>query len=418
MSKSLSFFIGKRYASLGTRNQLVGFISRLSIIGLSLGVAILITALSIINGFENVVQERILGLVPHITVSSQRNSPLLSSEEWQPYREVIEGSAGVLNTSEQLQLQGMLYANARSKGVVLNGINPEQERSVSILNELIEKGDYNSLQAGEYNVIVGAGLAEFLQVDVGDSVMLASTVISISIMGEVPRQKRFTVSGIFSIGSKLDDNLAIVHMNDAQRVYRLGDNIHGLRVQVNDLFAAASIVQNLYFELPEAFSFSDWTRDYGSTYENIRVSKTLLGLLLFLLVAVAAFNVVVSLFMVVRDKQGDIAILRTMGTSFSTIRNIFLIQGFYIGLNGTGIGLALGIFFSLTVSDFFDWFVKAFNLDLLSADVYPVNYLPSQIQILDLVVVCGISLLLCVLATLYPAYSAAKVDPAETLRYE
>ncbi|MDC0598573.1 lipoprotein-releasing ABC transporter permease subunit [Gammaproteobacteria bacterium] len=418
MRKSLPLFIGKRYASLRAGNQLVGFISTLSVMGLSLGVAILITVLSVMNGFERELQQRILALVPHITISSARNEILLDAAEWENYQNIIDAYPGVQGSAPHLQLQGMVLANGRSQGAIINGIDPVQERSVSIIAEFVESGDYDSLQEGEFNILIGSGLATQLQLSVGDTLSLASTVIPITPLGEFTRQKNFTVSGIFKVGSQLDSNLAIVHMNDAQRLYRLGDKIHGLRVQVNDIFAVNNIIQNLNTQLPINFSYSDWTRDYGNIYENIRFSKTLVGLLLSLLVAVAAFNVVVSLVMVVRDKQGDIAILRTMGAPLASIRNIFLIQGFIIGLIGTGFGLVLGIIFSLTVSDLVAWLEVLLNIQFLSAEVYPVNYLPSQIQIKDLVMVCGIALVLSLLATLYPAYTAASVDPAEALRYE
>ena len=237
-------------------------------------------------------------------------------------------------------------------------------------------------------------------------------------MGEFPRQRSFTVGGIFTVGSQLDSNLALVHMNDAQLLYRLGDRIHGLRIQLNDLFASTTVIRNIQNQLAGDFNFSNWSRDYGNIYNNIQFSKSMVGLLLFLLIAVAAFNVVVSLFMVVRDKQGDIAILRTMGTSLGSIRNIFLIQGFIIALIGTLSGLILGILGSLYVSDFVAWLENVLNIQFLSADIYPINYLPSQLLGSDLLIVCSISILLSILATLYPAYSAARVDPAQTLRYE
>lgn len=418
MRRSVPLFIGSRYASLRARNLLVGFISILSVLGLSLGVAILITVLSVMNGFDRELQQRILGLVPHITVSTPRNNALLSSTQWLNLQDNIESIAGVTGTAPQIQLQGLLLANGNSRGIILNGIDPVQEQRVSIIEDFIVRGSYASLQQGEFNILIGDSMAEHLQLDVGESVTLASTQIPITPLGEFVRKKSFTVGAIFSIGSQLDNNLAIVHMGDAQRLYRLGDAIHGVRVQVENLFAVGSIGEDIRQQLPGNYSINYWTRDFGNIYENIRLSKTLVGLLLFLLVAVAAFNVVVSLFMVVRNKQGDIAILRTMGTSLSTIRNIFLVQGFIIGLIGTGIGLLLGIFFSLTVSDFVAWLETIFNIEFLSADIYPVNYLPSQIQLKDLFVVCSVSLFLSLLATLYPAFTAAKVKPAEALRYE
>lgn len=416
--RAVPLFIGRRYASLRSRNLLVGFISKLSVAGLSLGVAILITVLSVMNGFDRELRERILALMPHISVNTLPGYPLLTRNAWEDYLAAVEGFPGVRAAAPQVNLQGMLLANGRSRGIALSGVDPQAERRVSIIEDFVEAGSFGALEAGAYNILIGAGLAESLDVAVGDSVTLVSTEVPITILGGFPRKKVFTVAGIFRIGSQLDSNLAMVHLADAQTLYRLGERVHGLRIQLDDLFAAPSLGERLRAMLPLEVSLRYWTADFGNIYENIRLSKTLVGLLLFLLVAVAAFNVVVSLFMVVRDKEGDIAILRTMGTSIGTIRNIFLVQGFLIGLIGTLAGLVLGILFSLVVSDLVAGLERLLGIEFLSADIYPVNYLPSQIQLGDLVVVCGASLLLSLLATLYPAFRAARVKPAETLRYE
>ncbi|MDT8397256.1 MAG: lipoprotein-releasing ABC transporter permease subunit [Pseudomonadales bacterium] len=410
--------MGRRYTSLRAHNLLVGFISTLSVLGLGMGVAILITVLSVMNGFDRELQQRILGLVPHITVLSPRNEALLSSTDWELLQAIIDSRPGVTGSAPLIQQQGMLLASGRSRGALINGIDPVKEGQVSIIEDFITDGDYQSLSAGSFNILLGAALARDLRLRVGDPLTLASTQVPITPLGEFVRKKVFIVSGIFQVGSQLDSNLAIVHMADAQRLYRMGGSIHGLRVEVDDLFAVGDIGTAIEEALPGNFVLRYWTNDFGAIYENIRLSKTLVGLLLFLLVAVAAFNVVVSLVMVVRDKQGDIAILRTMGAPMDTIRNIFLVQGFIIGLIGTGLGLALGLFLSLSVSDLVAWLQTLLDMEFLSADIYPVNYLPSQIQWLDVLLVCGVSLLLSLLATLYPAFSAARVKPAEALRYE
>ena len=291
---------------------------------------------------------------------------------------------------------------------------PLSEQIAQQLEDMISDG---SLKPGE-RLPAERPLAERLGVSVGEKVTLVSTVVPITPLGEFIRQKQFTVSGIFRVGSQLDSGLAIAHMGDVQRVYRLGNTIHGLRLSVNDLFGVNSISQDIRANVSDNFLISNWTWEYGNIYENIRLSKTLVGLLLSLLVAVAAFNVVVSLVMVVKDKEGDIAILRTMGASLENIRNIFLVQGFSIGLMGTGFGLFLGLFFALTISDIVAWLEGLLGIEFLNADIYPVNYLPSQIQATDVFLVCMLSLLLTLLATLLPARSAAMVKPADVLRYE
>jgi lipoprotein-releasing system permease protein len=417
-SRSAALFIGSRYASLRSRNLLVGFISLLSVLGLALGVAVLITVLSVMNGFDRELQQRILALVPHITVTSARDQFLYSEEEWAQNLEIIKGTQGVRAVAPWTQLQGMLLANGNTKGVLLNGVVPEEEVKVSIIDRFMTAGKLDALRPGAYGIIIGTGLAELLGVTIGDRVMLVSTVVSIDPTGEVNRKRRFTVQGIFDVGSQLDSNLALIHLTDAQVLYRQDKRIHGYRIQIDNIFDSFAVTDNLRNALPEGFAYTDWTYNYGNIYENIRVSKTLVGLLLTLLVGVAAFNVVVSLIMVVREKQGDIAILRTMGTALGTIRRIFLVQGFIIGMIGTLLGVALGIGFSLVASDLVAGLEGLLGMRFLSSDIYPVNYLPTQIQALDVALVAALALTLSLLATLYPAARAAKVRPAEILRYE
>lgn len=414
----VSLFIGRRYASLRSKQALVGFISFLSIAGLAAGVAILVAVLSVMNGFDRELRERILALVPHLTVTSARNERLLDPEEWAPLRALLQETDGVVDSAPFLQLQGMLLANGRSKGILLNGIDPPEERRVSVIDDFVTAGSLDALEAGAYGIAIGTGLAEALGVAVGDDVMLVSTFVPITPLGESMRQKRFTVAAIFGVGSDIDGSLALVHMADAQRLYRLGSRIHGYRLQVEDLFDVYDIARELSMTLPGGFVLSDWTLDYGNIYENIRLSKTLVGLLLTLLVAVAAYNIVVSLVMVVRDKQGDIAILRAMGASKRVIARIFLIQGFLIGLAGTVAGLVLGTGMALAAGRALDWLESLLGVELLSADVYPVNYLPSELRLEDFVLVALLALGLSLLATLYPSSRAASARPAEILRHE
>jgi lipoprotein-releasing system permease protein len=418
MARAVALYLGGRYASMRSRNALVGFISLLTVSGLALGVAVLITVLSVMNGFDRELQQRVLGLVPHLTVTTPRLNALQTEAEWQPLRELIDRTPGVTGTAPFLQLQGMLLAHGHSKGILLNGVDPPQESAVSIINNFMQQGSLNELADREYRIALGSNLAEELEVGIGDRVTLVSTVVSITPMGEMTHSKPFTVAAIFGVGSQLDSNLALVHMADAQRLYRLGNDIHGFRVQTQNLFDVSQLTETLRASLPVELSYDDWTRSYGNIYENIRMSKTLVGLLLSLLVAVAAFNVVVSLIMVVRDKQGDIAILRTMGTGTHTIRNTFLIQGLIIGLIGTGAGVCIGVLLSLAIGDIVDAVQSLTGVQFLSADIYPVNYLPSQVQVDDVILVSVLALGLSLLATIYPATRAARTRPAEILRYE
>jgi lipoprotein-releasing system permease protein len=418
MSRSPALFIGSRYASMRSPNLLVSFISILTVLGLALGVGVLITVLSVMNGFDRELQQRVLALIPHMTVTTSRNVPLRNTDGWIDDLQLMLSNPRVTGAAPYLQLQGMLLANGHSSGILLHGIDPELETRTSIIDDFMAQGSLDTLAEGAYGIVLGSNLARTLEVGVGDSVNLVSTVVPITPLGEFTRQRRFTVMGIFTVGSQLDSNLAYVHMADAQRLYRIGDRIHGYRLQTTDLFAVFDIASNLRQSLSGEVSVNDWSRDYGGMYENIRVSKTLVGLLLSLLVGVAAFNVIVSLVMVVRDKQGAIAILRTMGTSLGTIRRIFLVQGFLIGLIGTGAGLVLGLVLTWSAAPLVDWIQALTGIEFLSSDIYPVNYLPTQIRIDDLVLVCALALLLSLLATLYPAARAARIRPAEILRFE
>jgi lipoprotein-releasing system permease protein len=416
--RQVAWYLGSRYASLRSRNLLVGFISLLTVGGLALGVAILVTVLSVMNGFDREMQQRVLGLVPHLTATTPRLNYLRNEEEWREARAIINQTPGVVATAPFMQLQGMLLANGRSKGILLNGVDPAQEAQVSIINNFMQGGSLTDLKDGSYYMAIGANLAKQLGVAIGDSVTLVSTVVPITPMGEFTRQKAFTVAAVFAVGSQLDGNLALVHLADAQRLYRLDKRLHGYRILTDDLFAVTDLADLLQTTVPMELDYNDWTRSYGNIYENVRMSKALVGLLLSLLVAVAAFNVIVSLMMVVHEKQGDIAILRTMGTSKSTIRNIFLVQGLFIGSIGTAVGVFIGVVLSLAIGDIVEVLQRLTGVQFLSADIYPVNYLPSEVRLADIALVSALALGLSLLATLYPAARAARTRPAEILRYE
>lgn len=416
--KMLSTFIGFRYGAIRSSELTTSFISRLSVIGLTLGVAILITVLSVMNGFDRELREKILALLPHMTISTMEGYALMSQEEWQPVIDQLVEVPEITGVAPQVSLQGMVLGNGKTKGVVVSGIEPQLEQSVSILDRYVEDGALNQLQPKEFNILIGSALAQELSVEVGDKIILVSTVSPVSFLGASIRRRGFTVAGIFTIGSELDSSLVYINIKDAQSLYLLGNGIHGLRIQLDDLFAVDQTGNQIRSLLPETSRTNNWIREYGYIYENIQLSKTLVGMLLLLLVAVAAFNVVASLVMIVRDKHGDIAILRTMGCSEKQVRRIFFVQGSLIGLMGTGAGLILGILCSLGVSDAVAWLQNMLGMNLLSADIYPVNYLPSQLSFQDCLGVVIVSFLLCLLATIYPAMSAARVKPAEALRHE
>lgn len=411
MFKPISLFVGLRYTRARRSNQFISFIAFVSMIGLTLGVAVLITVLSVMNGFDRELKNRILGMIPQATVSS---TEILT--EWQPLVDLAKKQEHVVAAAPFTQLQGMLTAQGQVAGIMVSGIDPKLEKQVSIVQNFMKQGSLEALKPGEFGIVIGQGMADGLGLTLNDKVTLVLPEASPSPAGIVPRFKRFTVVGIFSIGADVDSLVGYIALNDAARLLRLPDGAQGVRMKVDDIFAAPLVVNNMLNELPPNFYANNWTQTHGNLFSAIQMEKTLVSLLLFFIVLVAAFNIVSSLVMVVTDKQADIAILRTLGASPATITKIFMVQGVIIGAFGTLAGAILGITLALTIGDLMSWINTAFGLHLF--DAYFVNYLPSQLRWQDVVLVVGISLLLSFLATIYPAYRASKVQPAEALRYE
>lgn len=411
MFKPLSLFIGLRYTRAKRRSQFISFMSLSSMIGLMLGVAVLITVLSVMNGFDRELRQRILGMVPHATIDAVE--PM---QQWRKLVAVAERTPGVLAAAPLTQVQAMLTANGRVSGAMISGIEPALEARVSILPGMIKAGDMNALQDGSFGIVLGRQLAAQLGVGIGDSVTLVLPEASISAAGVVPRFKRFSVVGVFQVGAEVDGLLAYVHHADAARLLRIPGKVQGVRLKVDDLFAARQINEALLARLPPFFSGNDWTQTQGNLFNAIKMEKTMMSLLLLLIVAVAAFNIVSSLVMVVNDKRGDIAILRTLGATPGMVQRIFLVQGTVIGLGGTLAGTALGVLLSLTVSDLAAFYERLSGVHLF--DAYFVNYLPSQLLWSDVVWVSLTAFGLSFLATIYPARQAGRVQPAEALRHE
>lgn len=413
MLKTLPFTIGLRYTGAKRRNHFISFISAISMAGLTLGVAVLILVLSVMNGFDRELRERILGMVPHAALYSDGGL-----EDWQALAKQVGTKPGIAGAAPFVSIQGMMSYKGRVQGVMVNGVLPEWEEQVSILPNFITSGDFYSLKAGEYQIILGDLLARKLGVVLGDKITLIMPEASLTPAGLMPRLKRFTVSGVFSVGAELDASFAYIHMTDAAKLARLGDKAQGLRLKTDDLFKAPKIAWDLMFELDENVRSSNWTRTHGNLFQAIKMEKTMIGLLLLIIVAVAAFNIVSTLVMVVTDKQGDIAILRTLGMSPGAIMQVFMVQGFVIGVVGILVGTTLGVLMALTVTDFIAWVEKILDVQFLNANVYFISYLPSQLLMSDVLMVTFSGLLMSFLATLYPAYRASKVQPAEALRYD
>ncbi len=411
MFKPLSVFIGLRYTRARRRERFISFMSLSSMIGLMLGVAVLITVLSVMNGFDRELKQRILGMVPQANIMA--SEPI---QNWPKLVQIAEHTPGVVAAAPMTQVQGMLTANGQVSGAMITGIEPARERRVSILHDFIVKGSMDTLRDGEFGIVLGQQLANTLGVSVGDPITLVLPEATISAAGVIPRFKRFTVTGIFKVGAEVDGMLAYVHYADAGKMLRIGSKVQGVRLKVDDLFQARAINERLMAKLPPFFYGNDWTQTQGSLFNAIKMEKTMMSLLLLLIVAVAAFNIVSSLVMVVNDKRSDIAILRTLGATPRMIQRIFLVQGTAIGFGGTIAGMVLGVTLSLTVSDLASFYERVSGVHLF--DAYFVNYLPTELLLSDVIWVSITAFILSFLATLYPAYQAGRIQPAEALRYE
>ncbi len=413
MLKTLPIKIGLRYTGAKRRNHFISFISATSMAGLTLGVAVLILVLSVMNGFDRELRERILGMVPHAALYSADGL-----SDWRGLAREVVKNPDIVAAAPFVQIQGMMSSKGRVQGVMVNGIEPEWESKVSILPDFMKKGEFYSLNDAKYQIILGDLLANKLGAGIGDKVTLIMPEASLTPAGLMPRLKRFTVSGVFSVGAELDASFAYIHIRDAAKLARLDNEAQGLRLMTKDLFKAPKIAWDLQFELEGNLRASDWTRTHGNLFQAIKMEKTMIGLLLLIIVAVAAFNIVSTLVMVVTDKQGDIAIMRTLGMSPGAIMCVFMVQGFIIGVVGIILGTLLGILCALTVTDVIEWVERILGIQFLNADVYFISYLPSELLWSDVVLVTSSGLIMCFLATLYPAYKASKVKPAEALRYD
>lgn len=414
MFKPVSLLIGLRYTRAKRRNHFISFISLTSIIGLMLGVAVLITVLSVMNGFDRELKNRILGMIPHATISSRE--PI---HNWQKIADLARKNPQVVAVAPFTQLQGMLTANGQVTGALISGIDPVYEKQVSIIADpkfLTPHNGLDQLQADGFGIVLGEGVANTLGVLVGDKITLVLPEASMSPAGVIPRFKRFTVVGIFKVGADVDGLLAYIHISDAGKLLRIGDQVQGVRLKLHDIFQSQQVAYSMLHDLPDFFEARDWTQTHGNLFSAIQMEKAMMALLLLLIVAVAAFNIVSSLVMVVTDKKADIAILRTLGASPQTITRIFMIQGAVIGLAGTLTGVVLGVTIALNITDFMTWVEHVTGKSLF--DAYFVNYLPSELKWSDVLWVSLTSGVLSFLATIYPARRAARVQPAEALRYE
>jgi lipoprotein-releasing system permease protein len=415
MYRPYELYIGLRYTHTKRRTHFISFISLISMLGIALGVTALITVLSVMNGFERELRDRILGMASHASITTFSGQ----LADWQDLSALLSGRQDILASAPYISGETMLSNGKRVTGGILRGILPDLEGGVSDVVAHIKHGDINLLRAGEYGIVLGSEMAVALGVATGDSVTVVSPQINIGPTGLLPRLRRFTVVGIFEVGMyEYDRGVALVHIADAARLFQMDDRVTGLRLKLDDIFLAPEVSRKLSSELQGDYRVEDWTRQHANFFRAVKTEKRVMFIILTLIVAVAAFNIVSTLIMVVTDKRSDIAILRTLGATPASVMAIFIIQGVFIGVLGTALGVAGGVGLALNVETIVPAIEHLFNVQFLAADVYYISDVPSELHWNDVWVMAGVAIGLSLLATLYPAWRAARTHPAEALRYE
>ncbi|MFP4146608.1 MAG: lipoprotein-releasing ABC transporter permease subunit [Halorhodospira sp.] len=415
MFRPVELFIGLRYTRARRRGPFISFISMTSMVGIALGVAALITVLSVMNGFERELRERILGMVSHAEI---RGAGGENVEDWPQVLEQARAHPRVTGAAPFIDGEVMIARGGQVSGTLIRGVEPAREREVSDVLDQVVAGQ-NDLEAGTFGLILGSALARELGARVGDRVTVVTPEARVSVAGVTPRMRRFTVTGIFEVGMhEYDRTLAVAHLKDMARVQGMDQGISGIRLQLDEMMAAPHLAREVAGQLPGHYRVIDWTRQHANFFRAVQTEKTVMFVILALIVAVAAFNIVSTLVMVVRDKQADIAILRTVGLSPRSVMAVFIIQGAVIGLIGTLLGVAGGVTLALNVENIVPAVERLLNFEFLPADIYYISDLPSQLRAEDVTRITGLALALSLVATLYPAWRAARTEPAEALRYE
>jgi len=420
INQSLPFelFVGMRYTRAKRRNHFISFISLTSMVGIGLGVAALIVVLSVMNGFQEELRSRILGVASHLQITGANN--VLAN--WQAVSSKVQTAKHVTGSAPYIMAQGMLSNGQAVQGAIVRGVLPSDEVKVSDLGGHMRAGQLEDLKAGEFGIVLGAELAQSLGVILGDKVVLMAPQGQFTPTGVMPRIKQFTVVGLFQIGMyEYDAGLALINIDDAARLYRMGDNISGVRLKLDDLFLAPKISRDLSVVLSDetqALFLTDWTQEHANFFRAIQMEKRVMFIILALIVAVAAFNIVSTLVMAVTDKRADIAIMRTFGASPPSIMTIFIVQGALIGVVGTVIGAFFGVLIALNISTIVPFIEHLFNVQFLAKDIYYISELPSHLLWGDVITIVILSFFLSLIATLYPSWKASKMNPAEALRYD
>jgi len=415
MFKPLIFYIGLRYTRAERRTQFISFVTLASVLGIALSVVALITVLSVMNGFVEQISARMLSMTAHATMTGKYGQ----LDDWQALDQKLAGIQHVQGAAPFINGQVMINADRRVSGTVLTGVLPDKEANVSEVAQKMVHGKLGDLVAGQYGIVLGAELANYLGVMMGDKITVISPQVNSTPAGVVPRMRRFIVVGIFSVGMfEYDRNMAFIHLDDAAKLFRMDGAVSAVRIRLDNLLDAPRITLALANQFAGEYAVSDWTKAHDNFFQAIKMEKRVMSIILLLMVAVAAFNIVSTLIMVVTDKRGDIAILKTQGLTSGSVMGIFMVLGTVIGLAGTALGVVGGVLLSLNIADLIHAIEEATGFKFLSAEIYYISDLPSKLLWTDVYGIAGMAFLLSLLATIYPAWQASKVNPAEVLRYE
>jgi lipoprotein-releasing system permease protein len=416
MFHPISLYVGLRYTRAKRRNHFISFISMISMLGIMLGIVALIVVLSVMNGFHKEIRERILSMAAHATLADPYGGGLA---DWQGLLERVRAEPEVVGAAPFVEVQAMLVGGSNVSGALVQGIVPREQDQVASLRHDMVEGSVDELVDGEFRIVLGQDLAMYLGVGVGDKVTVVTPQVSATPVGIMPRLKRFTVSGIFSVGmADYDRNAAFVALGDGAKLMSLGESVSGVRLKLNDLWEAPRLARQIAYDLGGVYRVLDWTQVHANFFRALAVEKRMMSIILFLIVAVAAFNIVSTLVMVVTDKRSDIAVLRTLGASPGRIMGIFMVQGTAIGFAGTILGAIAGVILALNLEPIIGTIESLFGIHFLDPTIYYIKELPSDVHAADVVAIAASAFLMSVVATLYPAWRAANTQPAEALRYE
>lgn len=415
MFQPFTLFVGVRYTKAKRRNNFISFISLVSMMGIALGVMALITVLSVMNGFEKEVRGRILSMVSHVTITDYQG-PMANYEG---VSDIAKDNPHVIGVAPYTEGQVMLINGDKVTGALIRGVVPKEEPKVDELDQKMKEGELVDLKSGEYGIVLGSELARFLRISVDEKVTVVTPQANITPVGMIPRIKRFTVVGIYEVGMyEYDRTMAIIHIDDAGKLFRHKGKVTGVRLKLDDLFNSTVVKSQLEKAIDIQYWITDWTKKHANYFKAVKTEKAVMFIILMLIVAVAAFNIVSTLVMMVTDKLPDIAILRTLGASPNQIMQIFLVQGVMIGVIGTIIGVLLGVSLSLNIETIVPALEHLFNTQFLPPELYYISTVPSDMHQDDVLNIMFISIAISIVATLYPAYKASRVEPAEALRYE